>query len=503
MPNILLVPIHLDALYLPTDQFVTAAMADFRRLPYFDGVRDVNANVPYLSEEIATPPFANQHMRLQAGIHLHWALPDALTQGTQGEAGDQQFPPVPNRWLVTRHVGAETTRWVVESDYIHPLDTESTAVVVPWPLTAQDGGARPRHVGRVRPYAEWLADSSAAERWEGLTAVGYGEPTFAAFYPNCHSLFGWHDADYQAAVPAGLQYDVLGWYHSAEQDYLQCLVAEAKVTTPEQFAQLLQSQAAWRLLDAAPTFPTQMICYARLTFTAGLQPTDAPRVQRSQPPKLRIAVGNTGTEALAAHLAAQNAARDDLRARQLEDKLDAIAATEQLEQIVLDLGPHLKEVRHTNGFRAVPAGLRWTIRQESNAAENAAAITQARLAPSTRVRGRRVSRQVVWTDLAQALTLLNQRQAAYDRAQEELAAARTQLFADWYKYMLCAYPPDAALDDYPDVDEVKAWIERGLARLQGQAAQTGTLRLAIDAQGNVMEAVAAEPTVNSLATALA
>ncbi|HRW06893.1 MAG TPA: hypothetical protein P5121_17445, partial [Caldilineaceae bacterium] len=433
MPNILLVPIHLDALYLPTDQFVTAAMADFRRLPYFDGVRDVNANVPYLSEEIATPPFANQHMRLQAGIHLHWALPDALTQGTQGEAGDQQFPPVPNRWLVTRHVGAETTRWVVESDYLHPIGADATAVVVPWPLTAQDGGARPRHVGRVRPYAEWLADSSAAERWEGLTAVGYGEPTFAAFYPNCHSLFGWHDTDYQAAVPAGLQYDLLGWYHSAEQDYLQCLVAEAKVTTPEQFAQLLQSQAAWRLLDAAPTFPTQMICYARLTFTAGLQATDAPRVQRSQPPELRIAVGNTGTEALAAHLAAQIAAGDDLRARQIEDKLEAIAATEQLEQIVLDLGPHLKEVRHNNGFRALPAGLRWTIRQESNAAESAATITRARLAPPPQTRARQVSRQVAWTDLAQTLTMLNQRQAAYDQAQAELAAARTQLFADWYK----------------------------------------------------------------------
>ncbi|MGV2388233.1 MAG UNVERIFIED_CONTAM: hypothetical protein LVR29_07585 [Microcystis novacekii LVE1205-3] len=30
-----------------------------------------------------------------------------------------------------------------------------------------------------------------------LTAVGYGEPTFAAFYPNCHSVFGFYD-DYSA-----------------------------------------------------------------------------------------------------------------------------------------------------------------------------------------------------------------------------------------------------------------------------------------------------------------
>lgn len=35
-----------------------------------------------------------------------------------------------------------------------------------------------------------------------------------------------------------------------------------------------------------------------------------------------------------------------------------------------------------------------------------------------------------------------------------------QLFADWYKYMLCAYPPDDTRDNYPDVDEARHFIEK-------------------------------------------
>ena len=101
MSDMLLVPIHLDALCLKTDQAVVEAMADFRRLAYCDGTRDVNPDVAYISEEIVSTPFQNQNLYLKAGIHLHWSLPDALTTGTQKEQGTT-FPRVPNRWLVTR-----------------------------------------------------------------------------------------------------------------------------------------------------------------------------------------------------------------------------------------------------------------------------------------------------------------------------------------------------------------------------------------------------------------
>src|SRR6476661_673668 len=60
--------------------------------------------------------------RLEAGIHVHWAVPDALTKGGVDETNTNlEFPVVPNRWLVTRFVmnGAMPNAprsWVIESD---------------------------------------------------------------------------------------------------------------------------------------------------------------------------------------------------------------------------------------------------------------------------------------------------------------------------------------------------------------------------------------------------
>src|SRR6185437_950830 len=72
-------------------------------------------------------PF-NQDASLEKGIHVHWALPDALTRAkTMGGGTDKQsviFPGVPDLWLVTRFnqppaAGAAPARgwsaWVVDS----------------------------------------------------------------------------------------------------------------------------------------------------------------------------------------------------------------------------------------------------------------------------------------------------------------------------------------------------------------------------------------------------
>src|SRR5262249_27783507 len=101
MSGVLLVPIHLDALLLKADQTMVEATADFTRVPYSDGTRDMNPDIAYISEAIVSRPFENENLFLKAGIHLHWALPDALTRGFAGTNG-MQFPAVPNRWLVTR-----------------------------------------------------------------------------------------------------------------------------------------------------------------------------------------------------------------------------------------------------------------------------------------------------------------------------------------------------------------------------------------------------------------
>src|SRR5688572_10066624 len=107
MSGLLLVPIHLDALCLETDLSVVEAKCDFTRLPYWDGEREVNPDIANISEELLAYPFQDRGLQLRAGVHLHWALPDALTKGTNTTeettaARKLTFPAVPNRWLVTR-----------------------------------------------------------------------------------------------------------------------------------------------------------------------------------------------------------------------------------------------------------------------------------------------------------------------------------------------------------------------------------------------------------------
>lgn len=99
MPRLLVVPVRLDALFLPRARYVTEPTADFTRLPYFDAKlgMDINPDTPYLSEAILSKPFQDQRLLLKAGIHLHWSLPDALTHAHHRN-GTTDFPAVPNSY---------------------------------------------------------------------------------------------------------------------------------------------------------------------------------------------------------------------------------------------------------------------------------------------------------------------------------------------------------------------------------------------------------------------
>ena len=115
----LTVPLKLNALCLSQSKWLAGAMADFSRLPYFDGTRDVNTDVTNISESIVSSPFQGSNFLAPAGFHLHWQLPKALGKGTQEADEQPQFPTVPNRWLVMRRGGSlEKQAWVVESDYL-------------------------------------------------------------------------------------------------------------------------------------------------------------------------------------------------------------------------------------------------------------------------------------------------------------------------------------------------------------------------------------------------
>lgn len=471
----------MDALYFATDTPVRGPSADFSRLPYTDGKTDSNCDVANLSEEIVAEPLDPPGHYLKAGVHLHWALPDALTKATLKPDG-AIFPRVPNRWLIVR-TGFSTSDpmgWIVESDYLSKdgaaADAESIAYPVIGPRTP---GTPPfRFLGRSTPLKNWHeATSDAADR-PALTAIGYGEPTFAAFYPNCHNVFGFHDPDIVHSPLAPLQYDVIGWYDRPDQDWLAVTLAAATKASPAtaDLHQVVGEILGWTLPSPADAPQlAQILCHSRISF----QPTTpAPAPATAD---CRVAIANTASEALSALLARLVRDAEDpakvataVSKGDLEAQLEALALSSQLDHLQLDVGAKFLEARHSKGFASVTAGSLWTIvPRGADAAQAQSTLPEP---------------------LAHLLNELNLRQQACDDAHDEIASRRHQLFADWYKYMLSAYPPEDSRDEYPDIDEVKYFIEEAVlapleAKIKATKASLGAqLRTAREAVRTGVEA---------------
>jgi len=468
MSNILLVPVHLDALVLDRDQMVVETTADFSRLPFSTGSHDINPDIANISEELVSTPFQNENLLLRKGIHLHWSLPDALTRARPDPKNleEQVFPLVPNRWLVTRcnQTGVVEKEWIVESDYLHPVSSAKVGDGVAIPYYKAAKGQPFRFMGRTIILTH--QDTGEREYYPQLTAVGYGEPAFAAYYPNCHSVFGFFDEEYSGKKD-GRQYYLAGWYSNAANDVLQAHARDAKT---------LKDSFKWDITPAGQEFPTRMVCYARLVVGELIPKTISQR--------LSVAIGNTGTEALSACLAPKvhgNAAK-----RIVEDHLEAIDLADALEYRQLDIAPKFDEARHEKGFTAVAGGTIWTVRAES---------TPDRPADATHVStGITLPREI-----GRLLNVVNQWQAKYDRAWQEIESLRIQLFSDWYKYMLCAYPPADTRDAYPNIDKVAWYIDKHVDSLKKRINEIGQLAVD-DKTGRV---VATTPSAGDLAVALA
>ncbi len=483
------VPIQLDALVLQRTTSVVEAMADFSRLPYTDGTRDYRSGVAPISEEILSQPLESKNLNLKPGIHLHWSLPAALTRSDEHGV----FPPVPNRWLITRKRRSssgspETERqWVVESDFLHPdgKGDDAGGIPIPFPPAPEQGRHRPfRYLGRTLPLDRWNTlqtqpnrdDEYLADRTlepGPLTAVGYGEPAFAALYSNCHGVLGSYDPDQSDPDPA-LQYDVVGWYSNATLDPVYAFFQEhTAVTDASEWKTLFEEQFNWTFADVPPR---RLVCYARLNFTT-TQITKNPALDEA----LAVAVGHTRGEAVIAYQASV-AERDAKRRQQLHARLRAAVVADRVEHRRLDRGAKFEEACHADGFSATTEGSLWMVNRRPTAGV-ADTETQEPTHQST-----------LPDALADLLNEANETQEAYDRAWLEIRGARRQLFSDWYKYMITLYPSDYSLREVVDPNLAREYIRtRRLVPLQQRIANTGTLYVQQDDQGLITGARAGQP----------
>ncbi|MFO1431303.1 MAG: hypothetical protein U1F76_14360 [Candidatus Competibacteraceae bacterium] len=173
---------------------------------------------------------------LEAGVHLHWALPDALTRGTADGSASLAFPAAPNRWLVTRFVingdRVTPTSFVVESDALS--EKQPDGQYAPLMPIQQPNNDKPdfRYLGRRSTLADYSKRRSAlvfAKVTGGpLTAVANGLPSFAAYYPESRSSFGFLDTLSDLNGPAQLMYVVTGWFQQESDDPVQRVAKKPK-----------------------------------------------------------------------------------------------------------------------------------------------------------------------------------------------------------------------------------------------------------------------------------
>ena len=452
-----------------------------------------------------------------------------------------------------RRLGSvSATSWVVESDALATSQKADrfnvTRPAVPVPVAA--GNGQPwQWMGRVVELEPWLAGADAGvdflsghtapdRKPLAVTAVGFLGPGFAAYYPDCCSVFGFWDtfADAtsvhdpiasNAQVRFEASYQVFGWIDDPTRDPLATLVADAisayaaRVaqckaqsvaidTTPEQVvAKLVATRCRWDIKPSAVAAsvdrdgrlisldaPSRSLCAGTIQsvlWDSGAAPSysflgngDGPG-----PPvpvwtdTIKLAAGNTPVEALSVLLKddAGNPGVDRDIADNDEFLLDALQlgllyGIEQKSNRIVDL----EEMLHARAFSAVPGGHTWTVQprlpdlQPSNPADDEVTLPIA---------------------LAEQLAALNTAQKAYDQGRAQLQAARRQLFLDWYRFVKIYTGADK--DDHVDANTLGPFISNEIKAVSALADRVGLLTPTSDASTQRMTGLTAPRGTDSLA----
>jgi len=426
---LLVVPVDVAALAvspqpLPANTGFMPPMTMFDQLPF-----DPNGpQLPFVSEHALAQPFDGATTVPDPGVHLHWAMPDALTRGTRplGPDGNAvpgsapQFPALPDRWLVTRVALVNGTpghvrSWVVDSRFVAPGVSAATCNIgsnaVPW----QDpndttGTSQPyRYLGRTVPLEAWASASHDPAACVGtLDVTSFAMVELAAYYPNVVNVFGLHDPldDLGGVEQAELCYAVIGWHTRSSDDPL---AGKSAADTARALAGMKWKGDAPGPFDATTYGGSVLAVTWRKDLVA------------PGPGPLTATIGNNTTEALSALIVhAGSSASPAPASDPIEFQLNTLL-TGQLSLLSDPAGPRLVTRQlHQQRFSPVPLGSVWFVRRNSD--------------------GTDISNLLAAADGAR-LDALNGLQLQSDRLRAVVNDKQWQLYADWYKYLVLAYPP--------------------------------------------------------------
>jgi hypothetical protein len=496
------VPIRIEGKYLSSSEQVQSPMADFSQLPWYSKEKnqDVNFNHPFTSQVSLRRAFQPSTTLLEKGAHLHFILPNYLGRKIPEAlalkcSGD--MPAAPNRWLISKTEGnGAPIQWYLESDYIHPEDylPQYYTTTIPYP-----SGKPYRYMGRCTTLAEngvLPAKSDNSLYFKGqnngkpLTILGYGNVNFSSYYPNCNTVFGFHDPN--GSLDAATTYSVIGWHDSNEDDMLHQTITKWLIPKSEQESstsakELSEDTLAKKLKS---TFDLELessnsdaISQATSSIFYGEFIADA-KENTPQVSNIKVAVGQTGTEALSSLIGYQlsqkiNADKEVAKSI-IEDQLESVLLFPQLDDNNIDVGAKFNEARHSKGFRPSNGVHKWTV--QTKAADSLPTDSTSRALPS------------LPKGIGRYLHELNDVQLKFHNATQEIKTLQQQLYADWNKYMQARYPANIGLDDFPDADHIQYFItDHSIGPIQQKIHTAGSL----DYEQSYDQSHSWKPTTNS------
>ncbi|WP_347557373.1 hypothetical protein [Robbsia sp. KACC 23696] len=490
----LLLPIDVNAMRIGhgdsvEDRQLVAPFYHFFDLP--TGAEHGDARAPYISKTLGdqAQTFAGR-TQAQAGIHLHWTLPQILRHGVQpktavasdAHAGAVRFPRLPNRWLITRFATSaaarsptpayRSRRWLVESDRLStaPLP-DNGGLPHPSVLYNDQGVATPCYLGWRSDLDLPASEDDVAFRTaprkrkalSELTAIAYGSPVFTSLYTHCSTILGAYDdlrdLPRESAEEGWLlTYHVSGWYEGDQVSSDTCmgeaeLIAAMCNDTP----------------DAVPDAADRLVCAGSidgLSWSVDVRYRERERQQYQDDPTF-FALGQTEEEAIAAGIATR-LGKPDLEALLLLLQFGELGTHDEATPADVDFVDRLHEAT----FKPVDAGRIWTLKRKTHPTRGKDSENADVPPPSA-------------ASLS-ALASLNRLQSDWDAITLTLHAKKQQLFADWQTWMNLLYAPDGLPGTMlRDPDVLRAYIEeqaddiatlqrmhreRGQASVQAEAA---------------------------------
>ena len=347
-------------------------------------------------------------------MHLHWDLPQALTQASHDQQNDKHiFPDVPDRWLVTRVAicsdfkEKKVNAWVIESNYLNesnsaPIPRNVDSMAIPYPLGTQNYS----YLGGVYPVSDWR-EQQKGNYFPHLTTIGFGIPDFAAYYPNCRNVFGFHDdlSNLDPNKEYYVSYVVTGWHGPQSDDPLS-----------QKDWPTFWENADW-MVKGDP-FPMQSACCLYSGFIQSLiwNPTST---TTTVPKRIDAVLAPNSREAFAHFVASQQQKNPNL---DLETLLNVfqLGLMDQYKTGVLTTEG--SESVHQARFASHQGGKIWNLKANDN-------------------------KQIPDSKLASELNAFNLIEQQKEKLKNVLQEQKFQIFADWYHYLKEKYSGDSKNDE--------------------------------------------------------